>query len=107
MQKADPTKPRFGMTPALRLAAFLGAAGGFLLAYQRTSLRFWGWTENEREVALASEEVASGNVPGFGKSQLTDEMQGAAFRNSVNSQLNFGIIPWFNFVNHKYHGQSN
>lgn len=70
-------------------------------------MRFWGWTENDREVELAKDEVESGKVPGYGKSQLTDELQGAAYRNSANSQLNFGVMPWFNLVNHKYHGQSN
>lgn len=69
-------------------------------------MRLWGWTENAREAGIADEEVQSGNVPGTGPSQLTEEMQGASHRNSVNSQLNFGVIPWFNMVNHKYHGQS-
>lgn len=55
-----------------------------------TIVRFWGWTENDREQAIAKEEVASGAVPGIGPSQLSEEMQGAAFRNSYFSQLNFG-----------------
>jgi hypothetical protein len=37
------------LTPALRLATFLGVAGGFLLAYQRSTKRFWGWSENVRQ----------------------------------------------------------
>lgn len=117
MESASPTRPRRGLGPGLRLAATLGVMGGFLLAYQRASFRFWGWSENEREQSLASKEKESGDVPGFGKSSLSEEVQGSAFRNSLFSQLNFGVyhgggdgvlteaavIPWFNFVNHKYH----
>lgn len=33
----DPTRPPRGMRSALRLGTFLGACGGFLLAYQRSS----------------------------------------------------------------------
>lgn len=56
-----------------------------------TAVRFWGWTENEREQGIAEQEKENGApVPGFGKSHLSEEMQGAAFRNSLHSQLNFG-----------------
>ena len=117
MESASPTRPRRGLGAGLRLAATLGVMGGFLLAYQRASFRFWGWSENEREQSLASKEKESGDVPGFGKSSLSEEVQGSAFRNSLFSQLNFGVylgdgsgvltdaavIPWFNLVNHKYH----
>ena len=103
LEKADPTKPRFGLRPALRLATFLGFAGGFLYAYQRSTFRFWGWSENEREQQRAREEAQSGTVIGQGESSLSDEMQGVAHRNSVFSQLNLAVLPWFNVVNHKYH----
>jgi len=39
---------------------------------------------------MAQAEVASGSVIGQGKSSLTKEMQGAAYRNSIFSQLNLG-----------------
>jgi len=39
---------------------------------------------------MAQAEAASGNVIGQGKSSLTKEMQGAAYRNSIFSQLNLG-----------------
>ena len=65
--------------------------------------RFWGWSENEREQQRAQEEAQSGTVIGQGESSLSDEMQGVAHRNSVFSQLNLAVLPWFNVVNHKYH----
>lgn len=95
-------------------AAFVGVSGRcrrvppcisalYLYVLSTYAVRFWGWTENEREQAHAQAEVAAGKAPGFGTSSLSDEMQGAAFRNSVFSQLNFAVMPWFNFVNHNYH----
>ncbi|WFD40876.1 uncharacterized protein MJAP1_003867 [Malassezia japonica] len=106
LERSDPSRARYGLGTALRLSAFLGLAGGFLLAYQRSTFRFWGWTENDREHERAKEEVASGKVAGIGASSLSPEMQGAAFRNSLFSQLNFAIMPWFNLVNHDHHAPS-
>lgn len=48
---ADPSgasKLPKGLRPALRMSTALGFAGGFLMAYQRSSYRFWGWSENVR-----------------------------------------------------------
>ncbi|PWN19935.1 hypothetical protein BCV69DRAFT_249854, partial [Microstroma glucosiphilum] len=104
MEMWDPTRPpRGGMSAALRLGTFLGAAGGFLFAYQRSSMRLWGWTENEPELKRAIEEgpEAFGDVT---KSSLDPYLQGVAHRNSVWSQLKFSTMPWFNVVNHGYHG---
>jgi hypothetical protein len=36
-EKVDPTKYRFGISPALRLTGFLGFCAGFMLAYQNSS----------------------------------------------------------------------
>ncbi|WFD00335.1 hypothetical protein MYAM1_003083 [Malassezia yamatoensis] len=106
MEQASPTYARRGLGTGLRLAGFLGAVGGFLFAYQRSSFRLWGVTENEREQEQAKADVEAGKVPGFGDSSLSSEMQGFAFRNSVNSQLSLAVLPWFNFVNHQYHGST-
>lgn len=57
------------------------------------AVRLWGWSENERECELAKAEEAKGVVDGFGKSSLSKEMQGAAYRNSLFSQLNLGTWP--------------
>ncbi|KAI9598131.1 NADH-ubiquinone oxidoreductase complex I, 21 kDa subunit-domain-containing protein [Syncephalis fuscata] len=94
LERINPTPPMpRGMAPALRVAGVLGALGGFLLAYQRSSLRFWGWTENEREAIS------------HGDSMLSEHLQTMAASNSQYAALKFGkCIPWFNFVNHKYHG---
>ena len=39
-EMADPTNPRHGLKPALRLTAFLGVCGGFMMAYQRSSCEY-------------------------------------------------------------------
>lgn len=41
---------------------------------------------------------------GYGESDLSPYMQGVAARNSAYSQLHFSVLPWFNAVNHSYHG---
>ncbi|GAA6022726.1 hypothetical protein JCM10207_008079 [Rhodosporidiobolus poonsookiae] len=108
MELADPTKlPRAGLRPTLRLATWLGFCGGFLLAYQNTSLRLWGWKENGVEAARDKEELsalAAQGKPLYGETDLPEYIQGVAHRNSMWSQLKFGVLPWFNLVNHPYHG---
>ncbi|GAA6040292.1 hypothetical protein JCM8097_009404 [Rhodosporidiobolus ruineniae] len=109
MELADPTKlPKAGLRPTLRLATWLGLCGGFLLAYQTSSLRLWGWKENaierERDQAELSALAAQGK-PLYGETDLPEYIQGVAHRNSMWSQLKFGVLPWFNLVNHPYHGQ--
>ncbi|WFD48138.1 hypothetical protein GLX27_002806 [Malassezia furfur] len=103
MEQASPTRARRGLGTSMRFATVLGAIGGFLYAYQRSSFRLWGWSENEPEQERAKADAAAGKVPGMGDSRLSPEMQGVAFRNSVFSQLSLAVLPWFNFVNHKYH----
>ncbi|OSX64260.1 hypothetical protein POSPLADRAFT_1168465 [Postia placenta MAD-698-R-SB12] len=102
---ADPTK--FKLRTHLRLGGLLGFVGGFLMAYQRSSLRFWGWTENKREEALDHEELtarAQQGLPLYGESSQPGWVQTAAYRNSVFSQLKFGTFPMFNLVDHPHHG---
>ena len=103
MESASPARGKGKLSAAIKLSAALGLCGGFLYAYQRSTFRFWGWSENEREQQRAQEEAQSGTVIGQGESSLSDEMQGVAHRNSVFSQLNLAVLPWFNVVNHKYH----
>lgn len=117
-EMADPSGARRlprGFTPALRLATTLGFAGGFLLAYQRSSMRFWGWQENvwhihpflanqaadnvmqEQEQKRDMEELsalAKAGKPLYGETDMPEYMQGVAHRNSIWSQLKFGTMPW-------------
>ncbi|RSH85674.1 hypothetical protein EHS25_003815 [Saitozyma podzolica] len=106
-EKVDPTKYRFGISPALRLTGFLGFCAGFMLAYQNSSLRFMGLTENAREAALDAQELgarAKRGEPIYGETDLSDYIQGVAARNSTWSQLKLSAMPWFNLVNHNRHG---
>ncbi|KAI9736290.1 MAG: hypothetical protein M1834_001176 [Cirrosporium novae-zelandiae] len=98
---------RGGFAPAMRLTGFVGLAGGFLLFYQRSSLRFYGFTENKREQDMDMREMVDKvkrGEPLYGKSSLTPYMQGVASRNSRYSGLFLHVLPWFNFVNHEQHG---
>jgi hypothetical protein len=66
-------------------------------------VRFWGWTENQREVDMDMKEMVEKvkrKEPLYGESILTPYMQGVAARNSRYSQVFFHVLPWFNFVNH-------
>ncbi|KTW27049.1 hypothetical protein T552_02541 [Pneumocystis carinii B80] len=106
LEKLYPSLNKSGLGPALRLSGVLGICGGFLLAYQRSSLRLWGWTENGREVQMNKEEVErkrAANEPLYGKSEMPEDMQRIAAQNSRYSALKFSAFPWFNFVNHNEH----
>ncbi|GBE86364.1 NADH-ubiquinone oxidoreductase complex I, 21 kDa subunit-domain-containing protein [Sparassis latifolia] len=102
---ADPSKVK--LRTHLRLGGMLGFIGGFLLAYQRSSFRFWGWSENKREEELDRVELterAAKGLPLYGESNQPEWVQGAAYRNSAFSQLKFQAFPMFNLVNHQHHG---
>ncbi|KAL0067228.1 hypothetical protein AAF712_005798 [Marasmius tenuissimus] len=91
----------------LKVGALIGFVGGFLLAYQNSSKRFWGWTENKREEEMDFQELsqrAREGKPLYGESPQPEWVQAAAYRNSVFSQLKFSVFPMFNFVNHPHHG---
>jgi hypothetical protein len=67
------------------------------------TVRFYGWTENEREVKMDMREMVDKvkkGEPLYGKSDLTPYMQGVAARNSRYSALMANVVPWANFVNH-------
>ncbi|CAO3665256.1 unnamed protein product [Umbelopsis vinacea] len=106
-EKLNPSGPAKAMRGPLKLAGFIGAFGGFLFAYQKSSLRFWGWEENAAEVEKDKTEmqqrIAEGK-PLYGETQLSPYLQSVAAGNSRNAQLKFSAIPWFNFANHDQHG---
>ncbi|KAH9479512.1 NADH-ubiquinone oxidoreductase 20.9 kDa subunit [Psilocybe cubensis] len=104
-EMADPSKIR--LKTSLKLGGFLGFTAGFLLAYQRSTYRFWGWSENKREEELDLAELRERAQDGkslYGNSPQPAWVQQAAASNSTWSQLNFGVLPMFNFVNHTHHG---
>merc|ERR1712054_167398 len=100
VEKFAPSHAGRGAFPKImRLAGAIGITGGFLIFYQRSILRFYGATENRREV----DKVKRGESL-YGESQLSPHMQGVAARQSRYSALFMGVVPWFNFVNHSQHG---
>ncbi|KAF4469500.1 NADH-ubiquinone oxidoreductase 21 kDa subunit [Fusarium albosuccineum] len=96
-----------GFPKAMRLAGGIGVLGGFLYFYQRSCLRFYGATENAREIEMDMREMVDkvkNGEPLYGASRLSPHMQGVAARQSRYSALFIATIPWFNFVNHNQHG---
>ncbi|KAJ3484096.1 hypothetical protein NLG97_g7145 [Lecanicillium saksenae] len=98
---------RGGFAKAMRLAGFVGLTGGFLYFYQRSALRFYGATENSREIEMDMREMVDkvkAGQPLYGESKLSPYLQGVAARQSRYSALFMATVPWFNFVNHDQHG---
>lgn len=82
---------------------FFGTRSGLILGQLVTAVRFWGWTENQREIDMDMREMVQKvkrKEPLYGESVLTPYMQGVAARNSRYSQIFFHVMPWFNLVNH-------
>ncbi|KAK8102113.1 hypothetical protein PG984_015259 [Apiospora sp. TS-2023a] len=108
MEKFAPSQVgRGGFAQAMRLTGVIGAIGGFLYYYQRSTMRFYGMSENAREVDMDMREMVDKVKKGetlYGESRLTPHMQGVAARQSRYSALFMYGIPWFNFVNHSQHG---
>ncbi|GJJ74210.1 hypothetical protein EMPS_06568 [Entomortierella parvispora] len=106
LERVRPGAGPKGINVALGIATAFGFMGGFLYSYQKSSLRFWGWEENARELAKNRVEmdarIAAGLEP-YGKPTMDEGAQGVAARNSKYAALKFSAIPWFNTTNHKYH----
>ena len=71
------------------------------------AVRFYGFTENAREVEMDMREMVDRVKRGeslYGESRLTPYMQGVAARQSRYSAMFMAVVPWFNFVNHPQHG---
>jgi hypothetical protein len=70
-------------------------------------VRFYGFTENKREVDKDMKEMVAkvkAGEPLYGTSTVTPYIQGVASRNSRYTGVFLHVIPWFNFVNHNQHG---
>lgn len=80
---------------------------GYLLMHWGHIVRFYGFTENKRELEMDMKEMVAKvkkGEPLYGTSTTTPYVQGMAARNSRYSGLFLHVIPWFNFVNHNQHG---
>ncbi|KEQ92926.1 hypothetical protein AUEXF2481DRAFT_7289 [Aureobasidium subglaciale EXF-2481] len=108
MERVSPTGlPRSAIASVMRLSGGIGLFAGFYLCYSRSINRFYGFTENRREIDMDMREMVDRVKRGeelYGKSQLTEYMQGAASRQSRYSGIWIHMMPWFNFVNHNQHG---
>ena len=98
-------KPNFASIMRLSLATSL--AGGFLLFYSRSINRFYGFSENRREIEMDMREMTDKvkrGEPLYGVSTMTEYMQGVSSRQSRYSGVFLHVMPWFNFASHKHHG---
>lgn len=98
---------RGGFAQIMRLSGAISVTAGFLLFYSRSINRFYGFSENRREIDLDMREMTDRvkrGEPLYGKTVLTEYMQGAASRQSRYSGVFIHVMPWFNFVNHEQHG---
>lgn len=98
---------RGGFAQIMRLSGFISVTAGFMFLYSRSINRFYGFTENRREIEMDMREMTDKvkkGEPIYGKSSLTEYMQGAASRQSRYSGVFLHVMPWFNFVNHNQHG---
>ncbi|KAG0043170.1 hypothetical protein BGZ83_011760 [Gryganskiella cystojenkinii] len=106
LERIRPASGPKGLNVALGVATAVGFMSGFLFSYQKSSLRFWGWDENARELAKNKVEMdarAAAGLPAYGEPSMDEAAQGVAARNSKYAALKFSAIPWFNTTNHKYH----
>lgn len=65
--------------------------------------RFYGFTENSREVEKDMREMVQKvktGEPLYGNSTVSPYLQGVAARNSRYSELFIHVLPWINIVNH-------
>ncbi|EOD46277.1 putative nadh-ubiquinone oxidoreductase 21 kda protein [Neofusicoccum parvum UCRNP2] len=98
---------RGGFSPIMRLTVGVGAVAGFLTVYNRSIYRFYGVTENRREIEMDMREMVDkvkAGQPLYGESKMSEHLQGVASRNSRYSGVFNHLIPWFNFANHNQHG---
>ena len=101
-----------GVTPKnfasiMRLSAGVSISAGFFLFYSRSIHRFYGFSENRREIDMDMREMTDRvkrGEPLYGVSTMTAYMQGAASRQSRYAGVWSHVMPWFNFVNHQHHG---
>ncbi len=111
MEGVSPVGSKRFKVPAgihMRTSTLLGFFGGFQLAYCRSTLRFWGWQENSREIEKDRYEtkasLAQNINPYNQRSSLPAWLQGISTETTTNSQLNMAMIPLVNVTHHPFHG---
>ncbi|KAK5680164.1 hypothetical protein LTS10_007091 [Elasticomyces elasticus] len=108
MERMSPSEVgKGGFSSIMRLTGGLGLASGFYLLYSRSQNRFYGFSENRREIEKDMREMTDKvkrGEPLYGVSTMTEYMQGVASRQSRYSGVFLHVMPWFNFVNHGQHG---
>jgi len=108
MERVSPSEVgKGGFASIMRLAGGIGVVSGFLLLYSRSQNRFYGFSENRRELEMDMREMTDRvkrGQPLYGVSTMTEYMQGAASRQSRYSGAFLHVMPWFNLVNHNQHG---
>ncbi|KAI9820338.1 MAG: hypothetical protein M1827_005960 [Pycnora praestabilis] len=98
---------RGGFAPIMRLTGVISVGAGFLMFFQRSTLRFYGFTENKREIDMDMKEMVNKvkkSEPLYGESSMSPYLQGVASRNSRYAGVWLHVLPWFNLVNHNQHG---
>ncbi|KAF2200922.1 hypothetical protein GQ43DRAFT_395352 [Delitschia confertaspora ATCC 74209] len=107
-EKIAPTySGKAAVAKQMRLSGVIGLSAGFFYAYSNSIYRFYGARENRREIDMDMREMVDKvkrGEPLYGVSDVSEYMQGVATRNSRYSATLIHLIPWFNFVNHPYHG---
>ncbi|KAF2738139.1 NADH-ubiquinone oxidoreductase-like protein 21 kDa subunit, partial [Polyplosphaeria fusca] len=96
-----------GFAPIMRLSFAIGVTGAVLSTYSRSAHRFYGASENRREIEMDMREMVDKvkkGQPLYGESTMTEYMQGVAHRNSRYAATFIHVLPWPNFVNHPFHG---
>ena len=76
---SEVTKP--GFASIMRLSGAIGLTAGFLMMYSRSINRFYGFTENRRELEMDMREMTDKvkrGEPLYGASTMTEYMQGVA-----------------------------
>ncbi|KAJ2552558.1 hypothetical protein EV175_003267 [Coemansia sp. RSA 1933] len=100
---------KFPLMKAMKIATGIGLAHAFVFMYTKTSMRFFGFSENAREIRMYREEYRKLKAQGksmHGESRLPLSLQRIAAGYTTGAFLNYDVAPIFNFVNHPYHGQS-
>ncbi|KAI9504460.1 hypothetical protein GGI25_005289 [Coemansia spiralis] len=107
MERYQPSGyPRKQLHKAMKASLLLTGVFGFLRMYKNVSSRFFGFSENGREIRMYREEYRrrkAQGIPMDGTSRLPLSIQRISASYTTGAWINFDMLPMFNFVNHPYH----